>query len=189
MRRALTGLGCAALLLTGCGRAAEENVANAPQPAASSSGASAPSVASPVSLVPHEKLASTVPELEGWTHPAPSSATVSLPAPAAHVLTTYTRGRAQIDLEITDTGGHPDYVGSLSKVAGTSFSQTASNGYLKGTTLGGFPAVESWNHVHKLGDISVLIDGRFIVHATGTQLESVETLRTLIEKVDLSKVK
>jgi len=185
--RALIGVGCATLVAIGCGRAAEENVANAPAPPVASAPPAAPAPA--VALVPHEKLAATVPELEGWTHPAPSSATVTDPAPAAHVLTTYTRGKAQIDLEIMDTGGHPDYVGSLSKVAGTSFSQTASNGYMKGTTLGGSPAVESWNHVHKLGDISVLIDRRFIVHATGTGLDGVETLRTLVEKVDLKKVK
>ena len=189
MTRAVAALLAAALVAGACGRAAEENVANVPAPGTPAPVAPPGPAVPVVPLIPHEKLAATVPELEGWTHPAPSSATVSLPAPAAHVLTTYTRGKAQIDLEIMDTGGHPDYVGSLSKVAGTSFSQTASNGYLKGTTLGGSPAVESWNHVHKLGDISVLIDRRFIVHATGTGLDGVETLRTLVEKVDLSKVK
>jgi hypothetical protein len=189
MIRVIAALVAAALVAAACGRAAEENVANVPAP-----GTPAP-VAPPgppvpvVPLIPHEKLATTVPDLEGWTHTTPSSATVSLPAPAAHVLTTYTRGRAQIDLEITDTGGHPDYIGSLSKVAGTSFSQIASNGYMKGTTLGGSPAVESWNHLDKLGDISILVDRRFIVHATGTGLDKIETLRTLVEKVDLKKVK
>ena len=192
MKRILVGLGCAALVGLGCGRGAEENVA--PHPAgAPPVGSGAPPVTSApipnVALVPHEKLAATVPELEGWTHTKPSSATVSLPAPAAHVLTTYTRGKAEIDLEITDTGGHPDYVGSLAKVAGTSFSQSASNGYMKGTTLAGSPAVESWNHLDKLGDISILIDRRFIVHATGTSLDKIETLRELVTKVDLSKVK
>ena len=112
----------------------------------------------------------------------------TLPAPAAHATASYTRGKARIDLEITDTGGHPDYVGSLAKVAGSTFNQKASNGYLKGTTIGGHPATESWNHVDKLGDVSVLIARRMIVHATGTGLSGIETLRSLVEKVDPAKL-
>jgi hypothetical protein len=130
-----------------------------------------------------------VPDFDGWTRDPAMSATVSLPAPAAHASATYARGRARIDLEITDTGGHPDFVGSLAKIAGTTFIQKATNGYMKGTTIAGFPAVESWNHTDKLGDISILADRRFVVHATGTGLDRIETLRTLIEKVDLSKIR
>ena len=69
------------------------------------------------------------------------------------------------------------------KIAGTTFNQKASNGYMKGTTLGGHPAVESWNHVDRLGDVSVVMSRRFIIHATGTDLDRVETLRSLVEKV------
>jgi hypothetical protein len=167
-----------------CGRAEEQNTA--PPPAAPPD----PSRDTPaVSLVPHEKLATIIPVLDGWTREPIQTATVSLPAPAAHATASYSRGKARIDLEITDTGGHPDYVGSLAKIAGTTFNQTASNGYLKGTTIGGHPATESWNHVDRLGDISVLIARRMIVHATGTGLQSVETLRDLVGRVDPSKLK
>lgn len=180
---ALSRVVLAALLagVAGCGRAEEKNTA--PPPAAA-----AEKAAPAVTLVPHETLATIVPALDGWTREPIQTATVSLPAPAAHATASYTRGKARIDLEITDTGGHPDYVGSLAKVAGTTFNQKASNGYLKGTTIGGHPATESWNHVDKLGDISVLIARRMIVHATGTGLTGIETLRRLVEKVDPSKL-
>jgi hypothetical protein len=137
--------------------------------------------------VPHETLLTLVPELSGWARSATTSAAVSLPAPATHAVASYTRGRARIDLEITDTGGHPDYVGAVAKVAGTSFIQKASNGYMKGATIAGHPATESWNHVDRIGDISMLVDRRFVIHATGTGLEGVDVLRTLVESVDLSK--
>lgn len=167
-----------------CGRAQEQNVAPAPAPAPEAAKGTPA-----VSLVPHEKLATIVPVLDGWTREPIQTATVSLPAPAAHATARYSRGKARIDLEITDTGGHPDYVGSLAKIAGTTFNQKASNGYLKGTTIGGHPATESWNHIDRLGDISVLIARRMIVHATGTGLQSVQTLRDLVGKVDPSKLK
>jgi hypothetical protein len=172
------------LCTVACGRAQEQNTAPAP-PAASGAPAAVPSV----TLVAHDRLATLVPDLKGWTREPVQAATVSLPAPAAHARTAYTRGKARIDLEITDTGGHPDYVGSLATVAGTSFTQNASNGYMKGTTIGGHPAVESWNHVDKLGDVSVLIARRYIIHATGTSLDGVETLRSLVENVDPAKLK
>jgi hypothetical protein len=169
-----------------CGRAADDNVA--PPPTASAT-APALTTAPSVALVPHETLLALVPDLAGWTRGATTSAAVALPAPASHAVAAYTRGQARIDFEITDTGGHPDYVGSLAKIAGTSFAQKASNGYMKGTTLAGHPAVESWNHVDRLGDISLLVDRRFVIHATGTGLDGIETLRTLVEKVKIPDVK
>ena len=172
-----------------CGGGADENVAAQPaaQPVAPPVAPPAPAPAVP--LVAHEALAALVPNLPGWTHGPPTSATVSLPAPAAHATATYSRGKARIDLEITDTAGHPDYVGALAKIAGSAFSQKASNGYMKGTTIAGVPAVESWNHTDRLGDISLLVDRRFIIHATGTGLDRVETLKMLVEKVEIGKIK
>ena len=183
-KAARAALGLALLSAMACGRAGEPNTAPAGAPDSSSANA-APSV----NLVPHEKLATLVPVLDGWTREDIRTATVNLPAPVAHATVGYTRGKARIDLEITDTGGHPDYVGSLAKVAGTAFNQTAANGYLKGTTIGGHPATESWNHVDRLGDISVLIAGRMVVHATGSEISSIETLRSLVAKVDPATLK
>ena len=80
-------------------------------------------------------------------------------------------------------------MGLLATVAGTRFIQKAANGYMKGTTIAGFPATESWTHTDKLGDISILVDGRFVVHATGTGLDGIQTLRTLVERVDLAKIR
>jgi hypothetical protein len=165
-----------------CGRAVEQNTA--PPPTGGAPDASTPKGMPGVTLTPHDKLAALVPDLTGWTREPVQSATVNLPAPAAHARTAYSRGKARVDLEVTDTGGHPDYVGSLAKVAGTTFAQKAANGYMKGTTIGGHPAVESWNHVDRLGDVSVLIARRFIVHATGTSLDSIETLRKLVAKIN-----
>lgn len=186
VRLTMAGLALAGSIA--CSQPASENVA--PAPAATAETAPATTPATPgVALVPHETLLTLVPMLDGWTRGTPTSAAVSLPAPASHAIATYTRGKARIDFELTDTAGHPDYVGSIATVAGTSFQQKASNGYMKGTTLGGHPAVESWNHVDRLGDISILVNRRFVIHATGTDLDRIETLRTLVEKVDLAKLK
>ena len=140
------------------------------------------------SLVSHTELAALLPNIDGWQRTSPRSGLVSLPAPATNAATSYARGATKIDLEITDTGGAPEHIQPMSTVAGSDFTQTAANGYMKGTMLGGFPAIESWNHVDHVADLSILINGRFIVHASGTDVDKVETVRQLLEQVDLQKI-
>lgn len=146
--------------------------------------AGTPAAAKPsVPLVPHDQLAALLPAMDGWQRGAISSGSISLPAPATNATTAYTRGKARVDLEITDTGGAAEHVEALTKIAGSDFTQQASNGYMKGTTIAGVPAVESWNHVDHLGDITLLIDRRYVIHANATGLDKIETLRELIQKV------
>jgi hypothetical protein len=139
-------------------------------------------------LVSHGDLAALLPTPDGWERTAPTSGLASLPAPATNATASYSRGKMKVDLEITDTGGAPEHVEAMSTVAGTSFSQEASNGYMKGTVFGGFPAIESWNHVDHVADLSILINGRFVVHASGTDVDKIETVRALVEQVDLKKI-
>jgi len=163
------------LTLAACGASSTDSApVSAGTPAATKSS---------VPLVPHDQLAALLPVIDGWQRGEISSGSISLPAPATNATTAYTREKARVDLEITDTGGAAEHIEALTKVAGSDFTQQASNGYMKGTTLAGFPAVESWNHVDHLGDITLLIDQRYVVHANATGLDKIETLRELIQKV------
>lgn len=117
-------------------------------------------------------------------------ADVQLPAPAAHVRATYKQGvtEIEIELELTDTGGEATYIQALSNIAGGSFHQEAPNGYMKGAEIGGFPAVESYNREDKLGDVTVLIKRRFIVHASAAGVAGVEPVRNFVSRIDLSGI-
>ena len=139
-------------------------------------------------LVGHQKLEAFVPKASGWSAGQVSGADVSLPAPASHVRVTFTKEKSAIDLELTDSGGDPAYVQALSSIAGTSFNQEAPNGYMKGTTVGGFPAVETFNKDDKLGEITILIAGRFVVHASGTGLATISPLQEFVSHVDLNGI-
>jgi hypothetical protein len=137
-----------------------------------------------VTLVGYGKLAAALPAVDGWTREAPSGAEIKLPAPASHVSAGYTRGTSHIDLEITDTGGAKEYLEALSTVAGTAFKQENATGYTKGTTFGGFPALESWNSSDRTSDLTVVIEKRFLVHAAGVNLDRIETLRDFVTKIN-----
>jgi len=138
---------------------------------------------SKVTLVGHEKLATAMPAVESWTRETPSGAEIKLPAPASHVSAGYTRGASRIDLEITDTGGAKAYLEAVSTVAGTSFAQGNASGYTKGTTFHGSPALESWNNGDRTSDLTVIVAKRYLIHAAGSNLDRIETLRDFVGKV------
>jgi hypothetical protein len=151
-------------------------------------GAPVVSGASGPALVGHERLQKFVPSVSGWKLERSYSADVRLPAPASHVRATFTQGPAQIEFELTDTAGDAAYVQALANVAGGDFHQEAPNGYMKAVTMGGFPGLESFNSDDKIGEISVLINRRFLIHASGTGTGAIDPVRELISHVDLAGI-
>lgn len=172
-----------------CGRQTSPASGTPQTPPASAAGAdSAPSKAVAATLVAHEQLEAFVPALEGWQRGTVTGARIKLPAPASHVSVSYTKGAARVDLELTDTGGAPQFIEPLSSIAGTSFHQETTNGYMKGTSIAGFPAVESWSGQEKIGQITILLKRRFTVYADGTGLDAIDPLRRLIARIDLARL-
>lgn len=138
--------------------------------------------------VGHTRLEAFVPTITGWQLQHSMGADVQLPAPAAHVHATFKQGATEIELELTDTGGDATYLQALSNIAGGAFHQEAPNGYMKGAQIGGFPAIESYNRDDKLGDVTVVIKRRFIVHASASGIAGVEPVRDFVSRVDLAGI-
>ncbi len=162
--------------LAGCG---ERTEAPAAEPAA-------------VVLMTANSLRAIVPEFDGWQRGTITAQDIAAPDRgdrAAHASAAYTRGVARLDLEITDTGGATSMTESLAHMAGSNVNRTVSNGYFKGTTIGGAPGVESWNTVDHLGEITLLVRDRYIIHVGGSGLADAVPLRALLERVDLTRLK
>ena len=94
-----------------------------------------------------------------------------------------------MELEIADTGGDPRATESLEKLAGSTMNRKVGNGYFKGAVVASFPAVESWNTEDKLGELSVLVRRRFIIHVAGSGLKDAAPMRTLAEAVDTTRLR
>lgn len=141
-----------------------------------------------VALAPHAQLAALLPEVDGWTRTPPEAVTLDLPAPASHAAATYSRDGALVDLEITDTAGQAEYLEATMKIAGTAFERTSENGYFRGATISGSPAVESWNHIDRLAEITVVVAGRFVIHSTGSGLSGIEDLRAMVEQIAFDRL-
>lgn len=147
------------------------------------------SIPASVALVPVSELRASIPELRGWTRGEISGQETPAPDRSNHVNVTFTRGSEQLQLEVADTGGSERAIESLEKMAGSATNRTVGNGYFKGTTLGNFPAVESWNTVDKVGELSVLIRRRYIIHVAGSGLADAAPMRTLAAAVETSRLR
>ncbi|NQW05368.1 MAG: hypothetical protein HQ485_15285 [Acidobacteria bacterium] len=167
-----------AIATVGCGRA--EEPASVPPDAVDASG--------PV-LVSLADLRASVPHLDGWTRGNIVAESATAPDPSTHAVVTFTSASGALELEIADTGGAERVFESLEHMAGSEVNRVVDNGYFKGTTILGFPAVESWNTVDKLGELSVLIKRRYIIHVTGTGLADAAPMRALAEAVDTSRLR
>ncbi|MBK9239453.1 MAG: hypothetical protein IPL75_04150 [Acidobacteria bacterium] len=182
VQRAFT-VAAIATVMVACGSGQEATPA--PVPAAPAQTPSAPAV----TLVSLQDLRASVPQFTGWTRGEITAQEGPAPSRSTHVQVTFTRGAETLSLEIADTGGDERSIESLEHMAGTSTSRTVENGYFKGTTVATFPAVESWNTVDKLGELSVLIRRRYIINVAGAGLSDAQPMRTLAEAVDTSRLR
>lgn len=86
-------------------------------------------------------------------------------------------------------------IGSLSGIAGMAayawatqeVDREGDHSYEKTTTFKGYKALEKYNKQTKSGDMSVLVGGRFIVEAEGSNV-SMDALKAAIAGVDLRKL-
>ncbi len=139
-------------------------------------------------LTPAARLQALVPTLDGWTRGDVRAQTITEPEAATTATASYTRNEGRLDLEISDTGGTSSMLESLGAMAGSDINREVANGYFKGTTVAGHPAVESWNTVDRLGELTVLVGNRFIVHVGGRALDDAAPMRALVERIALGEL-
>jgi hypothetical protein len=143
----------------------------------------------PVALLPPADLRAAIPTLDGWARGEITLQDMTSLDRSTAAMVTFTRGGEKLDLEVADTGGDPRAIESLEHMAGSDVSRTVENGYFKGTTINGLPAVESWNTVDKLGELSVLVRRRYIIHVAGSGLVDAAPMRALAEAVDTARLR
>ena len=137
-----------------------------------------------------DDLKKIVPALDGWDRGAITAQTIDVPEVASVVTVSYTRSDGgQLDLEISDTAGTSSMIESLAAMAGSEFNREMTSGYLKGTTVAGAPAVESWNTEHRIGELTVLVNKRYIIHVGGKNLADAAPMCAVVDKIDLSKLR
>ncbi len=153
-------------------------------------GAACTSALDPDALMSGDELRAMAPTMDGWERGAINTQTIDVPDVASVLTVSYTRADGgELDLEISDTAGKSSMIDSLATMAGSQFNRDMATGYLKGTTVAGAPAVESWNTDHRIGELTVLVKKRYIIHVGGKNLADAAPMRAIVERIALDKLR
>ncbi len=93
-----------------------------------------------------------------------------------------------VTLKITDIGSLTGLAGMAAYAwASTEVDREGDDGYEKTSKFNGYKSHEKWNKSGKSGEISVMVGGRFVVEASGYNVD-MNGLKDAMSKVDLGKL-
>ena len=135
-----------------------------------------------------EKLETALPVVSGWTRAEPEGHSLAMPVAVSNTSAVYTKGDSRVTLTITDTAFSQLVTAPLLMLTAAGYSEKTSSGYTRATTVAGSPAYEEWNTEAKDGTIGVIAAKRFMVEAKGRQIDSIDTLKDFVQKIDFNKL-
>ena len=143
-----------------------------------------------VAPVPAAALQKLLTSFEGWTSGVTRADLVVISPEASYSFASVslTKDALRVKLQVADTGFSADSLMALATMIVTlpeDYSSDVQGATIKRTQVGGSPAVESWDDQKGTGEVAVVVGGRFVVSLEASKADSLDTLRGLLEKVDL----
>ena len=126
--------------------------------------------------------------MAGWTRTAPSGQQVTTTISYARANADYLKGESLVRLEITDSGNNALILAPLSMMLVPTYSERSTDGYRRYAAVSGQPGFELWQEDAKDGEVTVVVGNRFIINGRGTTVPTIETVRSVVEKIDLAKL-
>jgi hypothetical protein len=138
--------------------------------------------------VDFEQLKAFAPEVGGWTRSNLKGQQMNMPFAMSNAEANYAKGESSIELQITDSALNQLIFAPFTMFLAAGYDERSDDGYKKAIKVGGQPGFESWEKGNKQGEITVVVANRFLIVATGRDVESVEPVRKLVEAIDLAKM-
>ena len=141
----------------------------------------------PVAAAALQKL---MPSIDGWTSGVAREGLVEISADAKYSFASlnFTKDDLRVKLTLADTGSSADILTALAAMVVTmpeDYSGQVGALAIKRMLIGGSPAVEAWDAQKSAGEIAVVVGGRFVATVEATKVDSVATMRAILDKVDL----
>jgi hypothetical protein len=76
----------------------------------------------------------------------------------------------------------------LSVFMAAGFAEKSDDGYKKSTTIAGSPGFEQWEKEGKHAEITVIVANRFVVTGKGSEVDSPDVVRKIVESVNFAKL-
>jgi hypothetical protein len=141
-----------------------------------------------VDTVSFRDLMALFPNLEGWEKAKPTGEKMTSPFKYSNAEVTYTKGESNIELKLADSGFNQLLFAPFAMLMQAGYEKETQSGYEKSTKIGDQPAYEKWNSDDKSGEITTVINKRFLMTAEGRHLDDIKTLRDAVTHIDLAKL-
>lgn len=89
----------------------------------------------------------------------------------------YGEGEKTIGLTVTDYAAHPETAAGMAVFKDQEIDNESDTGYMKTTKIEGFPAMETFDHPNKMGNLTIYVGDRFFVSLACNGLEKDEFLK------------
>lgn len=142
----------------------------------------------PITSVDFEKLVDLLPAPAGWDRGKPDGHQTSAPVAVSTAEAQYTKGTSRAQVTITDSALSQMFMMPFTMMMSMNYSERSTSGYKKSAAYGGQPGLEDWNSDSKHGEITVVVNKRFVVQVTGDGLDSMDTLKAVANSIDLTKL-
>lgn len=138
--------------------------------------------------VEFEELKALLPEVNGWARSEAKGEQMTMPVSYARAQARYDKDAAHIELEITDTALNQLLLAPISMFLAAGYSERSDEGFKRATKVGNQPGMEEWNVDSKRGEVTAVVANRFIVHATGHNVDAIDSVRATVQAVDFARL-
>jgi hypothetical protein len=142
----------------------------------------------PVDPVSFKELQTAFGDISGWEKAKPTGERMTAPVNYSEAKVTYTKGESEIEVQISDSAFNQMLMGPYSMFLTSGYEKETSDGYEKSTKVGEYPGWEKWNSSDKDGELSAIVNKRFIVQVNGRRIDDEKMLQTAMNSVDLKKL-
>jgi len=139
-------------------------------------------------VVDFEALKGFLPEVNGWTRRDSHGEQLSMPVAYSRAEANYEKGESRIELEITDTALSQLLLAPMAMFLSSGYSERSDDGFKRAAKIAGQPGLEEWNSTSNRGEVTAVVGKRYIVHATGNDVETLDAVRQVVEAVDFGSL-
>jgi hypothetical protein len=142
----------------------------------------------PVDPVSFRDLQTVMPDVTGWEKTNPTGERMTSPFSFSQASVTYKRGDAEVEQKIIDSGFNQVLFAPFTMLMAAGYEKETQDGFERSVNVGGNPGWEKWDKGTRNGELSVVVNKRFLVQLEGHSLDDVKTLHTVLEQTDVKKL-
>ena len=139
-------------------------------------------------VVDYEVLKAVLPVVRGWTQSSIRGEQSSMPFNVSRAEARYHRGDSSVDLEVIDTASNQLLLAPFAMFTGAGYSERSDDGFKRATTFRKQPGMEDWHSGSRRGEVTAIVNGRFIIRATGQDVEDLADVRQIMDAVSFAKL-